>query len=74
MSYLPAQKAIKIYIFTKNLNWFLCRPNKSATMYAKFLDNILNGNYTNIVPLHSNDVIDNIFDILQDAEKSEKSH
>ena len=44
---------------------YICRSNKSAYMYAKYLDNILTGVYTDVIPINTYILSENMKDIAE---------
>ena len=53
-----------IYVIANN-DWYICRSNKSAYMYAKYLDNILTGVYTDVIPINTYILSENMKDIAE---------
>jgi len=56
-----------LYVLTR-LHWYVCASAKSAYMAAKYLDMILDGSYTYVVPLNTREVTNQVTEINMDKK------
>ena len=63
----------QIYVHTKKLgakDWIFCDVNKTASRYARTMDMLIRGCFSDVWPLNSNAISDSIADIVGEVDES----